>query len=214
MQRGLIIAIVCVAGVAWADRAALSVDVGGGGVVTSVPAPSVKSPKSTLALGGTVVAGVRYGLTNNLEISVSGFFDPPFPVYQNEVVVVSGGESYPGTLVHQFMRFGATGGARGVWGRRFRFHLGVEAGWLQNVYSHLKALEDSAPGPATEYRIQLADVSRAAFVAAPFFGVEFVGDHWSVSVLPRAQISFGSELTWSVVLPLQFSWKWFVGGND
>lgn len=211
MLRLLPFALLLLSAPALADRGALTVDIAGGGVATAVPALHAETPKSTLSFDASIWLGGRYALNNVLELSVSGFFEPPATVFQNDVRFVTGSGTYPGTTRHQFLRFGAQAGVRLVLGMRFRFHVGVEAGWCQQAYSKLQHFDVSNAEAAVDYGLSLPDESHANLVLSPLLGVEWAaGDSWSLAVLPRAQLMLGNGFSWAVIVPLQFSWSWYL----
>ncbi len=210
-MRRLLLFPLLLSAAAWADRGALTVDVAGGGVATAVPALHSETPSSTLSFDASIWLGGRYALGNNFEVTASGFFEPPATVFQNDVRLVAGSGVYPGTTRHQFLRFGAQAGVRLVLGMRFRLHLGVEAGWCQQSYSKVQHFDVSNPEAAVDYGLSLPDESHANLVVAPLLGVEWAaGDSWSVALLPRAQLMLGSGFSWAVIVPLQFSWSWYL----
>jgi hypothetical protein len=211
MRKYLLFTLLLAASVAKADRGALSVDVAAGGIAAPVPALLADSPHSTLSMDASFWLGGRYALSNSLELSLTGFFEPPATVFQNDVTLVVESGRYPGTTRHQFLRFGAQAGLHAVFGMRFRFHLGLEVGWAQLVYSGLVHYDVTDSNAAVDYGLQLPDVSRAHLVLAPLLGVEWAaGDKWSLAVLPRAQLLLGDAFSWAVVVPLQFSWSWYL----
>lgn len=194
-----------------ADRGALSVDVGAGGVAAAVPALKAEPPHSTVSFDASFWLGGRYALTNWFELSATGFFEPPAQLFHNDINLVTDSGTYPGTTRHEFWRFGAQGGARLVLGMRFRFHVGVELGWCQQLYVGQQHFDTSNPQAAVDYGLVLPDASVANFVIAPLLGLEWVGgDSWSFAVLPRAQLLLGPSFSWAVILPLQFSWSWYL----
>lgn len=204
-------AVALLAGAALADRGALTLDVAGGGVVTAAPAPLAKPSASTLSYDGSIWLGARYALTNSIEVTATGFFEPPVTVFQNDITLVTDLGTYPGTLQHRFTRFGAQAGVRLVLGLVWRFHLGVELGWCQQLYGAQRHYDVSNPQAASDYGLQLPDTSEANLVVSPLVGLEWApGDAWSLSVLPRAQFLIGQRTSWAVVLPLQFSWSWYL----
>ncbi|MDP1918905.1 MAG: hypothetical protein Q8L14_21830 [Myxococcales bacterium] len=210
-MRRLLLFSLLLSAAAWADRGALTVDVAGGGVAAAVPALHSETPKSTLSFDASIWLGGRYALGNNFEVTASGFFEPPATVFQNDVRLVAGSGVYPGTTRHQFLRFGAQAGVRLVLGMRFRFHLGVEAGWCQQAYSKLQHFDVSNPEAAVDYGLSLPDESHANLVVSPLIGVEWAaGDSWSLALLPRAQLMLGNGFSWAVIVPLQFSWSWYL----
>ena len=199
---------------AFADRGALTVDIAGGGSAASVPAlmsSTPASPPSTVSFDVSGWLGVRYALKNTVELSMTGFFEPPATVYQNDIRLVADSGTYPGTTRHELIRFGAQAGVRLVLGMRFRVHVGLEFGWCQQLYSQLRHFDVLGSSGAVDYGLTLSDASLANLVASPLLGVEWaVGDQWSVSLMPRAQMMLGNAISWAVVVPLQFSWSWYL----
>jgi hypothetical protein len=80
-------------------------------------------------LAGLVTAGVRYAWSNNLELTLGGFFEPPVTEFHNDVTVETENGAFTGTLRHRLMRGGALGGVRGVFGMVWRLVVGLEVGW-------------------------------------------------------------------------------------
>lgn len=194
-----------------ADRGAFTLDVGVGGVATTVPALQSAVPTSTLSFDVSTWLGFRYALTNNFELSATGFFDPPATIFQNDVQLVTESGTYPGTTRHQYLRGGAQAGLRLVLGMRFRLHLGLELGWCQQAYSSIKHFDVSGADGAVDYGLTIPDVSKANFVVAPMLGLEWVSPgSWSIALMPRAQVMLGNGLSWAVIVPLQFSWSWYL----
>ncbi len=194
-----------------ADRGALSLDIGAGGVASAVPALYAEPPKSTVTLSGSFWLGTRYALSNMLELSVTGFFDAPSTVYQNDINLMVDSGSYPGTTQHALWRFGAQGGVRMVFGLRWRFVVGVEVGWAQLLYTQLQHFDVTDPSAAVDYGLQFPEQGVNHFVLSPLLGLEWAaGDHWSLAILPRGQVLVGPRVSWAVVLPLQFSWSWYL----
>jgi hypothetical protein len=210
-SRSLLMASLLAASAAFADRGALSLDVGGAGVAVSVPAPLVQSPKSTLSYGGGALLGARYALSNHLEAGVWGFFEMPVTVYQDGVNVVASSGVYPGTLKETFTRGGALAGVHFVFGMRFRLILGLEAGWAASVHSGMKHFDVSDPNAAVDYGLTLNDVTTHALLLSPTVGLQWAaGDKWSLALLPRAQLALGKGAGgWAVSIPLIFSWDFY-----
>jgi hypothetical protein len=207
-----VVVLLLAASPAFADRRALSVDVSGEWTAGAVSALQTAQPQSTLSLGPGVLLGARYGLTNSFELTATGLFETPVTVAHNGVVLVTDAGSFAGTLVHSTMRAGGMVGARAVFGMTWRFHVGLEVGWSQRFYSGLKMYDDSNPDGAIDYGLTLHDTTQGQLLVSPVVGLEWAaGDHWSLSVLPRAQLLLlGKQTTWTVMVPLQFSWSWFL----
>ncbi len=211
MIRNVLLVLILTASAARADRGALSVDIGVGGVATTVPALDATPPRSTLSFDVSTWLGGRYALSNHFELSLTGFFEPPATLFQNGVNLETTSGTYPGTTRHQYIRFGAQAGFRFVFGMRFRFHIGVEAGWCQQMYSSMQHFDVSNPSSAVDYGLMLPDRALPNVVVSPLVGIEWVaGDSWSLSIVPRGQVMFGQQLSWAVILPLQFSWSWYL----
>lgn len=207
-----VMAVLLAASTAHADHRALSVDVSGAWSAGTVAALQTAQPQATLSLGPAVLVGARYGLTNSFELTATGLFEPPVTVAHNGVTLVTDSGSFAGTFVHTTMRAGGMVGARAVFGMTWRFHVGLEVGWSQRFYSGLKMYDDSNPDGAIDYGLTLHDTTQGQLLVSPVVGLEWsAGDHWSLSVLPRAQVLLGGpKLTWTVMVPLQFSWSWYL----
>jgi len=218
-MRTAIVLLVVLARPASADRGALSLDVGAGGAAESVRAPYTTTPMATTCYTGLALLGARYAIANPFELTLGAFGVIPGTIYQNAASIKLDTGIYPGTLQHQYLRFGATAGARLVLGMNLRFVLGVEAGWSHVLLSGLEHWDDTQPGSAVSYGLQLANVARNYLLLSPLIGLEWAtGDHWSLSLLPRLQLllpvgdgrSHSGSVEWAVVLPLQFSWFWYL----
>lgn len=197
-------------GVAFADRGALSADIGGGMVTMSMPTPYAASGG---AAGGGISlwGGARYGLRNWLEVSASAFYEPPVTAWHNGANVSTPDGEFNGTLAHRASRFGGLVGARYVRGSVWRFTAGLELGFSQRLNSGFQMVNDAVPGGAFDYGLVLPDSSVLNFVAAPVFGLEWAaGDHWSISLLPRVSFLIGASPTVALSIPLVFSWAWYL----
>lgn len=211
-MRPLLVVVCLFAGLARADRGALSIDGAAGFAALTVPAPSTSPARSTLSTAASVWFGARYALSNHLEVSATGFFEPPVTLWHNGVTLQVPEGAFTGTLTHSFLRYGGQVGARFVTGMVWRFIAGLEAGLALRSYSGLAMLNDKDPANPVDYGLALADRTLPAFTVSPLVGLEWAGgDHWSVAVLPRAQLLFGAGgLSWAVVVPLQLSWSWYL----
>jgi hypothetical protein len=211
MRRLLPLVVLLVASVASADRRALSVDVAGswnGGVV---PAPQAVTPTSTLGFGPAVWLGLRYGLTHSLEATVTGFFETPTTMFHNGLTLRTGSGDFTGTLQHSTTRFGGLAGARFVFGLVWRVHVGVEVGLSQRLNTGLVHIDDRDASAPVDYGLGLSNTALTQLALSPVVGLEWqAGDHFSFALLPRAQLLVGGPFAWTVVLPLQFSWSWFL----
>lgn len=211
MKRLLVLTLLSLASLASADRRAFSVDVAGSWNGGAVPAPMAASPKSTLGFGPAVWAGARYGLSHNLEATATAFFETPTTMFHNAMTLQTGSGQFNGTLQHSTTRFGGLVGARLVLGLVWRFHAGVEVGLSQRLNSQLVMIDDRDASAPVDYGLMLPNASQTQFAISPVLGLEWqAGDHFSFAVLPRAQILVGGALSWAVIVPLQFSWSWFL----
>lgn len=211
MKRRLVLLVVMGATAALADRRALSIDVAGSWNVGTIAAPMAAEPKSTLGFGPAVWLGFRYGLSHSFEATVGGFFETPTTMFHNGLTVRTNGGDFVGTLQHNTTRFGGLVGARLVFGLVWRFHLGLEAGVSQRLNTGLLHIDDRDAAAPVDYGLGLANTSQMQLVLSPVVGLEWqAGDHFSFALLPRAQLLVGGPFTWTVVLPLQFSWSWFL----
>jgi len=196
---------------ALADRRAFSADLAGSWNAGAVAAPMAASPKSTIGLGPAVWLGARYGITHSLEVTATGFFETPTTMFHNGLTLRTSSGDFVGTLQHTTTRFGGLVGARAVFGLVWRVHLGVEVGVSQRLNTQLRMIDDRDPSTPVDYGLGLANTSQMQLALSPVVGLEWqAGDHYSFSVLPRAQVLVGGPLAWTVIVPLQFSWSWFL----
>lgn len=158
--------------------------------------------------------GVRFALTNHLEISAAGFYDPPVTIFHNGVGLTPIGQSTEplvGTLADRYSRFGGFAGARWIWGTVWRFSLGCELGWVRQSFSSLVHYDDRDPAAAVDYRLALHDVVADSALVSASTGLEWVfADNMSVALIPRLQLSLGRGLTPAVTVPLVFSFSWYL----
>jgi hypothetical protein len=204
-------ACIAVPKASFADRGALSLDVGAGGSMLALPAPYAPSSPSALGSSFTTSLGLRYALTNWLEFESSASFEPPVTYFHNGVAVRAQGADLAGTLRHRFYRYGFLVGARLVTGKVWRFLAGAGVGWSHRSYSSFEHLDDSQPNNVHDYQLSLADLSRDNFVASALAGVEWAaGDHWSLSLLPRYEQLLGIDSTFALSARLVFSWSWYL----
>ena len=205
------LAICIAAPAALADRGALSLDVGAGGSMLALPAPYAPSSASTPGTSFTTSLGLRYALSNWLEFEASAFFEPPVTYFHNGVTVRAQGADLAGTLRHRFYRYGFLVGARLVTGKVWRFLGGASVGWSHRAYSNFQHVDDSQPNNARDYQLSLADLTRDNLVVSALAGIEWaVGDHWSLSLLPRYEQLLGADSTFALSARIVFSWSWYL----
>ncbi len=210
-QFGLLLALSATAALpVWADRGAVSADLGGGVVAMSLPTPYGTSGRAN---GGTFTlwGGARYAFYNWLEASASLFFEPPVTAWHNGAEVATPDGTFGGTLAHRTTRYGALVGARVVRGSVWRITGGIEVGMSHSLQSDFRLINDSNPANAFDYGLTFPSTSFFNFVIAPVAGVEWVGgDHWSLSLLPRVSFLLGRAPTVAISIPLVFSWSWYL----
>jgi hypothetical protein len=196
-----------------ADRGAVSADLGGGLEGLLVPAPYSEGATSTAGLVPALTAGGRYAFRNWLELSLSGFFGLPLTYWHNGGTVQTSDGPVPGSLSHQLLSYGGAVGVRFAKGAELRLSVGCELGWIHRSYSQFTAWNDVNAASVAPYPLAppLADVGLDNVVVAPLASVEWMaGDHWAVSLVPRVQVVLGREATVAVLVPLTFSWSWYL----
>jgi|GEM_PF-2221320 len=207
----LFIGVILASPAALADRGALSLDVGAGGTTVALAAPYAPASGSVQGTSFSTSLGLRYALSNWLELSSSGYFEPPVTYFHNGVTVRSQNVDLLGTLKHRFYRYGFLVGGRIVTGKIWRFIGGADVGWSHRVYSDFQHIDDHDPNNARDYRLSLPDVTRNNWVIAALAGVEWaVGDHWSLSLLPRYEQFLGTDSTFAISARFVFSWSWYL----
>jgi len=207
----LFIGVIVTPFAAFADRGALSLDVGAGGTTLGLAAPYAPASGSVQGTAFTTSLGLRYALSNSLEMASSAFFEPPVTYFHNGVTVSTSNGDFLGTLKHRFYRYGFLAGGRLVTGKVWRFVVGADIGWSHRVYSDFQHIDDRQPNNARDYRLTLPDVTRNNLVIAILGGVEWaVGDHWSLSLLPRYEQLLGSDSTFALSARFVFSWSWYL----
>jgi hypothetical protein len=200
---------------ALADRGALTIDAGGGGVATLLPAPTPVGFAATAPVTPTTAAvavvGARYALSNAVELAISGFFQPSIAIFHNGVTLTSvDATPFPGTLSHQYRGYGGAVGARYLWGSEWRLTAGVQLGWARRLYSGLQQVNDRV-SPAVDYRLGLADFAIDSVLFAAGGGIEWVfADTMSVSLLARLEFIPGRALAVAVMLPVQISFSFYL----
>ena len=196
---------------AWADRGALSLDLGGGATVLRIAAPYVTTPADTWAVSPAFNVGLRYALTNAVELSVAGFYElPAHYAYANVAVQPPDSEPLPGTLSHDLAHFGVTAGLRYVFGTVLRPFVGLEGGWSHRAYSDVHHLNTNVQ-PSQDYNLGLSDFGTDNILLQPLVGLEWAfADHASVSVIARVPILLGPEATVGISVSLVFSYSWFL----
>jgi hypothetical protein len=55
----------------------------------------------------------------------------------------------------------------------------------------------------------LTDTLHTVPIVAPSAGLECVGDHVTVALVPWVEFLFGKTPTWALTMPLTLSWSWY-----
>lgn len=198
--------------VALADRGALSIEAGGGMTGLKLPAPFSTPVKGQRTLSGEVLVGARYAFTNQLEVSASGFYEPPVTVWHNGVTVTTEAGSFDGTLTHGYSRYGFGAGGRLVFGNIWRLHVGMELGFSRRSYTEMDHRNDAERANIYSYGLFPTGNHRAVtnLLVSPMAGVEWMaGDRWSVSVMPRLHFLAGKESAVGVMVPVTLSYSFY-----
>lgn len=190
---------------ACADRGALSVDIGLGVAGLSLPAPYASSGGNLLAVDFEAMLELRYAVTNELEFTLAGYFEPNVSYTHHNVTLtqVEYG-STTGNLTHSLSAYGILAGIRYVRGSVWKLVVGLEAGWNHRTYSGIQfsfaGNQAALPGFPTDN-----------IVLQPLLGVEWAfADHWSASLLPRFTILIGPDATVGASLMLSVAYSWFL----
>jgi len=206
----VILTVLLAPGVARADRGALTVDLGTGATSLALRPPYAESGRTGWSLALSVSFGLRYALTNQLELTTGGFYELPVHVSHagTSVPTVDSG-TFTGTLEYELTRFGALAGIRYVSGLVVRVSIGVELGWSHQSNSAL-LLRDTASLGAPDYGLGLPDVGVDSLVLQPLVGLEWAfADHWSASVVLRLTALLGPEPAFGISAGLTICYGWF-----
>jgi hypothetical protein len=214
-----LLTVLTLAAPAWADRGALSVDVGGGATATLLPSPALAGFRTVRAVTTPTTAaegclGLRYALSNDFEVTLAAFYEPSVTVFHNGVTLETLQPpltQLPGTLRHQLVRHGAQAGARRLWGSVWRIFVGGEVGWERRSNTGFAHLDDRDPAAAFDYRLDLPSTSVDSLVLSAGGGLEWAfADKMSLTVSPRLQLLVGREFTFTATLPVVFSFSWYL----
>jgi hypothetical protein len=193
-----------------ADEGAFSLDFGGGAAFQQVEAPYSNGGGQVTGFGVNTALGVRYALTNHVEFTFNGFYEPPGTYTHQNVTLQQQGSSFPGAVQESFQRFGAFGGVHYVFGSVVRLRVGGEVGWVHGEWTGINAYSIDGAGNATNYNVAILPLSQDRFGIKLLVGVEWCfTDHWSVGIWPSAQIVPGSDMPTAYVVPLLWSYSWY-----
>lgn len=202
--------LVALPGVAAADRGALTLELGPALSMTRAP-PSQGSGATIVATGGGGTIGVRYALSNELELAATGLWERPADYFHSGVEFGTTTGTVSGTLAERAQRYGGLAGLRYVRGFVWRLHLGAEVGWLHETFTRRDLLDVSDPGNVHSFGLGLQDRATDSLLLAPVVGIEWqLADHWSVTALPRLQIPIGGATGIGVVVPVTLGYSWYV----
>jgi len=212
-RRALLVSglALCVGTAAQAERGAVSVDVGWGVALNNVRAPYARGSPSQVGSSFVTSLGFRYALTNAFELGAAAFYEPPTTFTHTDAQVSSPGGLLPGTLSERTQQFGLLARARFVHGFIWRFVAGSDVGFAIRTFSNVEHynVSDPSSGPRS-YGLTLADTSQKALLLAPSAGIEWVGDHFTIGLVPRVEVLLGNTSTWALSLPLTLSWSWYL----
>jgi hypothetical protein len=206
----VVVALAAAPGAVAADRGALTVELGPTLTVLGA-SPSQGSGSTTLATAGGGALGVRFALSNELELAATGLWEAPADYVHSDVDVGTATGTVRGTFSERVQRYGLLAGVRYVRGFVWRLHLGLDVGWSRETFTRRDLLDVSDPGNVHSFGLGLQDRTTDALVLAPVVGLEWqFGDHWSVSVTPRAQILIGATNSIGFVVPVSLGYSWYV----
>ena len=211
-RRALLIGgfVLCIGTATQAERGAVSADVSWGVALNNVRAPYARGSPSQVGSSFVTSLGFRYALTNAFELGAAAFYEPPTTFTHSDAQVSSPGGLLPGTLSERTQQFGLLARGRFVHGFIWRFVAGADVGVAVRTFSNVEHYDVSDPSNPRSYGLNLADTSQKAFLLAPSAGVEWTGDHFTIGIVPRVEVLLGPMRTWSLSLPLSFSWSWYL----
>lgn len=204
-MRAVALLSLLVATPAAADRGALSLDISLGAAGLSLPAPYASSGGTILAVDFEAMLGLRYAVTNELEFTLAGYFEPNASYTHNNVTLTQAAYgSTTGNLTHSLSTYGIVAGIRYVRGAVWKLVVGLEGGWNHRTYAGIQFAftgnQAALPGFPTDN-----------IILQPFLGVEWAfADHWSASLLPRFTLLIGPDSTVGASLMLCVSYSWFL----
>jgi hypothetical protein len=197
------------AGAAFAERGAVSVEVGSGVSLINVRAPYALGAPSQMGSSFTTSVGVRYALMNFFEVGASAFYQPSTTFTHAGAQVPSPGGVLEGALLERTSQIGALIGARFVHGFTWRFVVGGDFGLARRSFSGINHYDVSDPSGAQSYGLSLSDTWRRTTIVAPSAGLQWTGDHVAVGFIPRVEFLLGRSRTWALTMPLTLSWSWY-----
>jgi len=195
---------------AGADRGALTLELGPSLSLLSA-SPSQGAGATTLATGGGGTIGLRYALSNALEVGGFALWETAADYFHSGVELSTATGQVRGTLAERAQRYGALAGVHYVRGFVWRLHLGAELGWTREAFTRRDLLDVSDPSNVHSFGLGLGDRTTDLLVVAPVAGVEWqFADHWSVSVMPRLQVLVGGSSRVGLLVPVTVGYSWYV----
>jgi hypothetical protein len=193
-----------------ADRGALTLDLGPSLSLLNAT-PSEGAGSATLATGGGGTVGLRYALSNTLEIGGVAVWEASADYFHSGVAIATSTGRPRGTLEERAQRYGAMAGVHYIRGYVWRLHLGAELGWRRETFTRRDLLDVSDPSNVHSFGLGLRDQTSNSLILAPVAGVEWqFADHWSVSVMPRVQFLVGGTSRVGLLVPVTVGYSWFV----
>jgi hypothetical protein len=213
-SRGLLATTMCFAlltlpASARSDRGAFSVD---GGVVFSaarVPAGIGAGDAVNGTFGGAGL-GVRYALSNNVEIGMSGAWFEAERFYNDNTTIVTPNGIFSGQLQSSVQRMQAGLGVHFVTGFVWRLRVGAELGWSRVVFRRLDLVDVAGESRSRSFGLALGDRTVDSIVIAPMAGVEWmVSDHVSLVITPWLELPVNGGLA-AVTVPITLRYSWYM----
>jgi hypothetical protein len=194
-----------------ADRAALTAELGGALRLGAV-SPSIGNGENVTGTLGGPRLGLRYALTNRLEVGISAFWYPQATFVHQAVTLPAASGSTSGALTQDVSRWGAAAGVRYILaGSVWRIPAGLDLGWVHTSATNRDLLDTSDPRGASSFGLALGDGRSDQALVAPLVGVEWLAtDHLSFSLVPRFEFLVGAHSTFGVVVPLTIGWSWYL----
>jgi opacity protein-like surface antigen len=192
------------------DRGALTLELG---PALSVLAASPSQGSGPVMMGKNAGAnlGVRYGVSNEVELAASAYWEAPVSYYHPHVEMGSAVGTVRGTLGERTSGYGALLGLRLVKGYLWRLHLGMDLGLARRSYARRDLIDVSDPSNPHSFGLGLGDHQVTAFVLAPVAGVEYqLTDHWAVAAMPRLEVLLGGANRVEVLVPISIGYSWYV----
>jgi hypothetical protein len=136
-------------------------------------------------------------------------YQPPTTFTHGHAQVPSPGGALEGVLMERTSQLGALVGARVVHGFTWRLIAGTDFGFARRSFSSINHYDVSDPDGAQSFGLVLTDTFQTVPIVEPSAGLEWVGDHVTVALVPRVEFLFGKTPTWAFTMPLTLSWSWY-----